>query len=103
MIKPHLIGGVLIFALAISGCSSANTQLPGVVTPTTPPDEYENFPTAIASNSVTIPVTWSALNLTGRLVHALGAVDSANNYIVQIRVLDLASGHLAVEIGRAHV
>ncbi len=96
MIKTNLLPSLLIFTLAISGCSSATTQPPGVVTPTAPPDEYENFPTAIASNSVTIPVTWAGLNLTGRLVHALGAVDSANNYIAQIRVLDLSTGHLAV-------
>jgi Tol biopolymer transport system component len=97
MTRTHLIGCFLIFfTLAISACSSENTQPSGVGTPTTPPDEYENFPTAIASNSVTIPITWSALNLTGRLVHNLGAVDAANNYIVQIRVLDLVTGHLAV-------
>ena len=81
MIKTHLIGCLLIFALAISACSSANTEPPTVGTPTTPPDEYENFPTAIASNSVTIPVTWSALDLTGKLVHNKGATDAANNYI----------------------
>ena len=96
MIRTHFMGWMLIFALAVSACSSGSTQSPMVATPTTPPDEYENFPTAIASNSVTIPVTWADLNLTGRLVHNLGAVDSANNYIVQIRVLDLATGHLAV-------
>ncbi|MEO7838787.1 MAG: hypothetical protein ABIU06_05510 [Anaerolineales bacterium] len=96
MIKTYFIGWLLIFALTISACSGGNTQPSVVVTPTAPPDEYENFPTAIASNSATIPVTWAALNLTGRLVHNLGAVDSAHNYIVQIRVLDLATGHLAV-------
>ncbi len=96
MIRTHFIGWLLIFALAVSACSSGNTQSPAVATPTTPPDEYESFPTAIASNAATIPVTWAGLNLTGRLVHNLGAVDAANNYIVQIRVLDLVTGHLAV-------
>lgn len=96
MIKAHLLPWLLIFALAISSCSSANVQSSVVATPTAPPDEYESFPTAISANSATIPVTWANLNLTGRLVHNLGAVDAANNYIVQIRVLDLVTGHLAV-------
>jgi len=96
MIKTQRLPWLLMFALAISACSSGNVQPPAVGTPTTPPDEYENFPTAIASNSATIPVTWSGLNLTGRLVHNLGAVDTANNYVVQIRVLDLVTGHITV-------
>ena len=96
MIKTHFMGWLLIFALAVSACSSGNVQSPVVGTPTTPPDEYESFPTVIASNSATVPVTWAGLNLTGRLVHNIGAVDAANNYIVQIRVLDLVTGYIAV-------
>jgi Tol biopolymer transport system component len=95
MIKSHLVRWSLIFVLAVSGCSSETGQ-PSAATPTTPPDEYPFFPTAISPNSAKIPVTWAGLNLTGKLVYSMGAVDKDNNYIVQIQVLDLATGVITV-------
>jgi Tol biopolymer transport system component len=79
----------------ISSCLSEAGQ-PLVATPTTPPDEYEYFPTAIPTNSAKIPVTWASLNLTGKFVFSMGAVDKDNNFIVQIQVLDLATGKITV-------
>ncbi len=85
----------ILFALAVSGCSSESGQ-PPVGTPTTPPDEYPFFPTAIPPNSAKIPVTWASLNLSGKLVYSMGAVNKDNNYIVQIQILDLATGVITV-------
>jgi hypothetical protein len=67
-----------------------------VGTPTTPPDEYPFFPAAAPPHSAKIPVTWASLNLSGKLVYNLGAVDKDNNYIVQIQVLDLSSGVITI-------
>ena len=85
----------IAFALANSGCSGPASPV-SAITPTTPPDEYETFPTVIPSNSAKIPVTWANLNLTGRLVYALGGVDPGNNYIVQIHILDLRTGQISI-------
>jgi len=95
MIKAHFVCWSLIFALANSACSSKASQ-PPAVTPTTPPDEYQYFPTVIPTNSAKIPLTWGSLNLTGKFVFSMGAVDKDNNFIVQIQVLDLATGNITV-------
>jgi Tol biopolymer transport system component len=96
MIKKYLPRLLFVFALALSNCLS-NTAQPSVAgTPTMPPDEYETFPTAMPSNTAKIPVTWANLNLTGKLVYAVGGVDVDNNYIVQIQSLDLPTGNLTV-------
>ncbi len=91
MLTTHFLRWSLLITLAFSSCSGGNGQAP-VGTPTTPPDEYPFFPTAIPANSATIPVTWAHLNLTGKLVYSAGAVDGNNNYIVRILALDLATG-----------
>ncbi len=43
-----------------------------------------------------MPVTWASLNLTGKLVYNMGAVDKDNNFIIQIQVLDLVTGDITV-------
>lgn len=91
MMKSHFVYLSLVFALAISSCSSGTGQ-PSMATPTTPPDEYPSFSTAVPTNSAIIPVTWAHLNLTGKLVYSAGAVDGDNNYIVRIQMLDLVTG-----------
>jgi len=102
MITAHFLRWLLIFAVAISSCSSeanqplSETSQPAVVTPTTPPSRYGFFPTVIPTNSASIPVTWASLNLSGKLVYSMGAVDEDDNYIVQIQVLDLATGKITV-------
>ena len=95
MIKTSYLHWLILFALALSGCSSETAQ-PSASTPTTPPDEYENFSTAMPSNSGNIPVTWTHLNLTGKLIYAIGGVDADNNYINQIQSLDLSTGDLSL-------
>jgi Tol biopolymer transport system component len=107
MKKTHLLRWSLIFALGISSCSSETGQLP-VATSTLQPDpaadpepdpvpDPQGFhPTVVPTNSAKIPVTWANLNLTGKLVYNIGAVDENNNYIVQIQVLDLVTGNLSV-------
>lgn len=107
MIKTHFLRWSLIFALAISSCSSETGQLP-VATSTLPsdpepdpepdpvPDPVGNYPTVIPTNSAKIPVTWASLNLTGKLVYNMGAVDENNNYVVQVQALDLMTGTISV-------
>jgi Tol biopolymer transport system component len=90
---PRLL---FVLAFTLSGCSSQAAPASAAGTPTTPPDEYETFPTAMSSNSGNIPVTWANLNLTGKLIYAVGGVDVDNNYINQIQSLDLQTGQLAL-------
>jgi len=96
MIKIHLARLLFVLALTLLGCSSKTTQPSAAGTPTTPPDEYETFPTVMPSNSAKIPVTWADLNLTGKLIYAVGGVDVDNNYINQIQSLDLQTGDLTL-------
>lgn len=93
MIRTYLPCFLVVFALTLLACSSESNQL-SASTPTTPPDEYENFSTAMPSNSGKLAVTWRNLNLTGRLIYAVGGVDADNNYINQIHSLDLSKGNL---------
>jgi len=79
----------------ISGCSSETGQA-SVGTPTPRPDEFEYFPTLIPTNSAKLPVTWASLNLTGKLVYNMGAVDESNNYVIRIQILDLVTGNITV-------
>jgi Tol biopolymer transport system component len=90
MLKTYLPILFVILAISILGCSNEASR----VTPTTPPDEYESFPTAMSSSSGKIPMTWSSLNLIGRLVYAMGGVDVDGNYLVQIQTLDLLTGSI---------
>ena len=93
MTKTVFIYCSILFALVISSCSGETPQSL-TATPTAPPDEYEGFSTAMPSNSGSVPVTWAHLNLTGKLVYAIGGVDADNNYIVQIHSLELSTGNL---------
>ena len=110
MTKTHFLRWSLIFALAISSCSIRIRQAP-LETPTSQPDAL--LPTPIATNSALggddqqntnatpdlpktpIPVTWTNLHLTGKLVYAMGTVEN-NNYIIRIQVLDLVTGEASV-------
>ena len=95
MKKNYILCLLFIFALEISGCSSGPNQ-PAVPTPTERPDAYLYFPTVVPANSARMPVTWASLNLTGKLVYNMGAVDKDNNFIIQIQVLDLVTGDITV-------
>ena len=97
--KVHLLVWFLVFALVLSSCS-IEVEQPTVVTPA---PTFESVPTTLPSeegtlqtNKVTrtqIPVTWGDLNLTGRLVYINGIVVD-NVFILQIQVLDLATGEV---------
>jgi len=97
MIKTHLIGGLLIFALAISGCSIDLDQ-PAVASPISASPTLSSdvsldtsTPSAIMT---TIPVTWSSLNLRGSLVYISPPVTGDVSFFISIRKLDLLSGEI---------
>ena len=97
--KIHFPGWFLIFALVLSSCS-IQVEQPAVITPAS---TLESIPPTLASeesspqtNIVTttqIPVTWSDLNLTGRLVYINGTVVD-NVFSLQIQVLNLVTGEI---------
>ena len=97
--KIHFPGWFLILALVLSSCS-IQVEQPTVVTPAS---TLESIPPTLASeesspqtNIVTttqIPVTWSDLNLTGRLVYINGTVVD-NVFSLQIQVLNLVTGEI---------
>jgi Tol biopolymer transport system component len=108
MKKAPLFYWVLIIPLAISSCSGRSAQQP-VATSTLPTNPEPNLepdpvpdpggaelPTIIPTTGAQIPVTWASLNLTGKLVYSLGALDQENNLIVQIQALDLSTGDMTV-------
>jgi Tol biopolymer transport system component len=111
MIKTIFLYCSILFALAISSCSSNTSQLPVATStlqvdpaadpgpdpePDPVPEPEAIHPTLIPTNSAKIPVTWANLNLTGKLVYNIGAVDENDNYIIQIQVLDLVTGDVTV-------
>jgi Tol biopolymer transport system component len=97
--KTHCLSLFLVFSLILSSCS-IEVEQPSV---TTPAPTFQSIPTlspstegAQQTNVVTIsqiPVTWGALNLTGRLVYINGlAVD--NIFRLQIQMLNLVTGEV---------
>ncbi len=108
MRKTQLLYSLLVIALAISSCSGALNQksvatstIPADPEPKQEPDPVpdpggDSYPTIIPTNSVKIPLTWASLNLDGKLIYSLGALDNDNNLIVQIQALGLLTGDLNV-------
>ena len=97
MIKTHLIGGLLIFALAISGCSIALDQ-PAVASPSSAsstllPDVNPDASTPSAITT-TIPVAWSGLDLTGSLVYISPPSAGDVSFFISIRKLNLITGEI---------
>jgi Tol biopolymer transport system component len=81
---------LLIFSVFVSACSidlSQNTTFPATM-PSAPQGNNTNsvLPT------ISIPITWANLNLTGRLVYTV--VDSQTS-AVSIKALDLAKGEIS--------
>ena len=94
---------VLIFSVAVSSCSIDLSQ-PSAITPAS---QAETVPSAIPPTALpegtfttniipsfpttTIPVTWAALNLSGKLVYT-SAVFQGQSILIDIRSLDLTTG-----------
>jgi len=92
MIKTHLMGGLLIFTLAISGCSIDLDQ-PAIASPTLPPDLSPNASTP-SFITTTIPVASSGLDLRGSLVYISPPLTGDVSFFIGIRKLDLLSGEI---------
>ncbi len=87
MIEMRFLRWSVIFALVISGCSIEVAQ-PSVQTP----DSIMTNPGTSATNDTTqIPVTWSSLNLTGKLIYSMGAIEK-DVYVIRVLSLDLQTG-----------
>jgi Tol biopolymer transport system component len=92
MIKARLLPRLLIFALVISSCSIEINQQP-VATPT-PLIEVNPTISATALFPTThVPITWSQLNLTGRLIYISSTMEG-DATIANIQMLDLVIGNI---------
>jgi Tol biopolymer transport system component len=102
--KADYFSWLLVFGLAISGCSVNITQTPQAA----PSPQIATVPPTPISTSIisatqpnitptyslptnTIAVTWANLNLTGKLVFTRGDVQ-VDTFTVDIQSLDLATG-----------
>jgi Tol biopolymer transport system component len=83
MIKTCFLYWTIIFVLANSSCTIELGQ-PAAETPHSPSN---------ALPTTQIQVTWAGLNLTGKLVYNMGAIED-DNYIVRVLILDLVTGKL---------
>ena len=96
MLKTYFLHWPIIFALVTSSCSIEIAQ-PPVETPTSQPSVLSPTDSAVnngtALETTQIPVTWASLNLTGKFVYNMGAVED-DNYIVRVLMLDLVTGKL---------
>lgn len=91
MVETRFLCWSFIFALVISGCSIEVPQ-PSAETPDSVPDAIVTNP-GVSENTTQIPVTWSSLNLTGKLIYNMGAVEN-DNYIIRVLSLDLETGQV---------
>jgi len=93
--KVHFAARFLIFALLLSSCS-IQVEQPSVSTPGSQALTTSSGESSSQTNIVTttqIPVTWSNLNLTGRLVYINGTV-AEDVFHLEIQVLDLLTGEV---------
>ena len=93
--KVHFAARFLIFALLLSSCS-IQVEQPSVSTPGSQAPTTSSGKSSSQTNIVTttqIPVTWSNLNLTGRLVYINGTV-AEDVFHLEIQVLDLLTGEV---------
>jgi len=93
--KVHFAARFLIFALLLSSCS-IQVEQPSVSTPGSQAPTASSGESSSQTNIVTttqIPVTWSNLNLTGRLVYINGTV-AEDVFHLEIQVLDLLTGEV---------
>jgi len=97
--KVHFTTWLLIFSLALSSCS-IQVEQPSVATPASSLESNSPTPSSAESNPQTnivtttqVPVTWSGLNLTGRLVYINGILVD-NVFSLQIQVLNLMTGEV---------
>jgi Tol biopolymer transport system component len=109
MERIHSVHWIIVLDLLLSGCS-INVPQPSAAAPKL---QNEAAPTVLAappsSNagstsgkrvgnpalpSTTIPVAWSNLNLTGKLVYT-SSIQSANSLVFSIQALDLQNGNIA--------
>jgi WD40 repeat protein len=93
--KVHFAARFLIFALLLSSCS-IQVEQPSVSTPGSQAPTASSGESSSQTNVVTttqIPVTWSNLNLTGRLVYINGTV-AEDVFHLEIQVLDLLTGEV---------
>jgi Tol biopolymer transport system component len=99
MIKTRFLGGLLLFAAALSGCSieldqpAIATPVAEVASPTIPQDASPGNTTPSAMTTA-IPVTWSGLNLTGSLVYVSPPVAGEASFSIGIRKLNLITGKI---------
>ena len=100
--KTDFFSWLLVFDLAISGCSVNLTQTPqaapspqiATVSPISTSDispTQLNVTPTFSLPTTKISVTWGDLNLTGKLVYMKGDIED-NTFTVDIQSLDLATG-----------
>jgi len=106
--KTQLLCVLLMLAFALCSCSGwldqrsvATSTAPSDSEPDLGPDPVpdpggDEYPTLIPANSIKIPLTWASLELKGKLIYSIGALDKDNNLIVQIQALGLMTGELNV-------
>jgi Tol biopolymer transport system component len=89
----HILAFVFMFFLG--SCTIATTPQPSATLPpaiSTAPYATQPGSTSGSSAPAKIPVTWSALQLSGKLIYVVSASDSAGNLVMQVQQLDLGTG-----------
>lgn len=85
--KKRLAGWLLLFVFALSSCSIRLDQSP---TPTALPPTSA----APAEKDTRVPVTWSDLHLTGKLIY-IGQMDTPDSVLMTIQMLNLETGEIS--------
>lgn len=94
IVRAHYLCGLLFIMLIVSGCSIEIDQTTGNKTP--PPTESNLATSATALfPSTHLPVTWTHLNLTGKLIY-LSSTTENDTVTSTIQMLDLVTGDIGV-------
>ena len=89
----------LVFQLILVVLLSSCTVATGSQATASPPPAISTAPNATQPNTTSgssapdkIPVTWSALHLTGKLIFVVSASDTNSNLVMDVQMLDLGTG-----------
>jgi Tol biopolymer transport system component len=88
--RPDLILMLIAIALVVAGCTVSMDQ-PIEITATSPPNTPAISATPIFPTTQ-LPVAWTQLHLTGKLIYLTSSADNSTN---NIQMLDLATGDVA--------
>jgi Tol biopolymer transport system component len=94
MTRANLLQRTIVIAFILSGCS-INISQPVPTSPSTSNSFAGSTAGTTPQPGKNIPVTWSSLNITGKLVYTAAFIQN-DRQLVNVQILDLTTGKITI-------